>query len=1549
MVDHPLISWHHSRVGGRCELGWDGEKIKSGQIVRRRSFVLLVFDFGLPYILDHQEQDFWTLPGKTSGQWDLHVTELKQALQERHGIAPQHQVLVVNGGECLSGNRRVCSFNAGTDTNPIFLFSKELIVLDRPPLASIPPRPQSNLPSRAQDSILLPAVFPTVALRTQLALELQEAGAEFADTCETLVLEQHLMQQGWAAMVANLEDCARAQTEHLQAFTRTLAAFRQQQPPPENTLTDLVEAASLMANIPLLPCLIHPPTTVSLHICQPEDSKARLESEPCESKPPHVVHGSNESLLDWVNMQCRPDDLQSLSRKCLDSLARLDEATVKTFLADCQEMLMQMDNVSMKEVKGLEDRLYALDQRLDTCRRLLAEQGELAQGFLANQKRAENLKDCSVLPDLCLSHANQLRIMLSNHGKLLELQECCCQAKQELADNLHVRLRWCYFVMHQADGLIDRLVALSHLLSDLEARLKAAQQLVLAPKLYCLAVAETARRRQFSQQYKQWSINLVKEGQKVYEVERAKREAFAKVFANSFLRGRLFRGLQSWPSFSFCTQLPRDFDSDLPEVTAHDVHVLRATCPPQLQPFLRVPEDVDLGRVEENLPEWSGIVTQDFKHSTSPVQPDSADLRSPLDPSAVDPEMGQSNGSRDLSPDSMDSQVFDFETVTHAALDPGSLATEDDKTRPSLALQTRVAAESSPVSSNQQTEPLTPEAAMESLFESVINAIGNRGFGDGRGCCAGDWAWGVGESEEEESESVKEWKGLVCGLQEHARGADVKRYKSGVEENYQYGEDDVRETDRVALEGGNDERCTEERRMETLAGNKGSDWGMASEENGRMKEEIKHSSSMGEVNVVSNDGEEMLETHKDKEEKERVSSSKEKHRDLLVESRDAKRKDCTYKVPQQDKAIDIGDREGEDVRGLDRATINTGEVQTEVQDVWSKAQLLRCEENTRLKQHLTKAYEKGLLEGQAHAKVFEVKLETLQTQTNELATQLELAKEQLHEEKARREREVELAERLRSESLTEAQKLSEKIESERREAEAAKDKLLAELVEANEQFIRLSQEACEVRAACEEREGIAEDGRARDKAKAEEVQAHLLRDLTQQADEETQLKQELEKTIASRVLAVNEVDELRNQLEKKVGALADCQAGLALAEVQRVEDQEVLRALLGGERERAVSELIEAGEACEARWKRRTEKVEEEKNILEIALDEAKAECKRLGTEYSGRKTGFSEERGHVSTCERVARLEDEDKEEGMAGSCSEGVEQGGWRYSAQLISNLRKRMRELLSQQFEDSDILKELSDEDQALLSDRDDLVKHLLLPPNPETLPSHPGHPPPPPPLSLPPREGNRGRGRQRTESFSVVLEDHGAVGEEEMAGSQMESSMLSLGEGGNKDGKPVKTEKVSQQKERRSTPPRQKLMSQSVSGSVVRQAEKLTIKDFQVGDLVLIILDERHDNYVLFTIAPTLYFLHSDSLGPLGLCRSAGALRRPWVLGRVLQKEYCQAKKVQNRFRVPLGTKFFRVKAEPWGRRPTSRAPTTTGQLSTTSTQASSHRSQTTPSS
>lgn len=77
----------------------------------------------------------------------------------------------------------------------------------------------------------------------------------------------------------------------------------------------------------------------------------------------------------------------------------------------------------MKAVQGLEDRLCALAPMTASCGRLVSEQKQLAQGVIANQVREESVKDASVLPDVCLSHANLWMIMLQNHRKLLDVKQ----------------------------------------------------------------------------------------------------------------------------------------------------------------------------------------------------------------------------------------------------------------------------------------------------------------------------------------------------------------------------------------------------------------------------------------------------------------------------------------------------------------------------------------------------------------------------------------------------------------------------------------------------------------------------------------------------------------------------------------------------------------------------------------------------------------------------------------------------------------------------------------------------------------------------------------------------------------------------------------------------------------------------------------------------------------------------------------------------------------------------------------------------------------------
>ncbi|XP_059142920.1 RB1-inducible coiled-coil protein 1-like [Physella acuta] len=115
---------------------------------------------------------------------------------------------------------------------------------------------------------------------------------------------------------------------------------------------------------------------------------------------------------------------------------------------------------------------------------------------------------------------------------------------------------------------------------------------------------------------------------------------------------------------------------------------------------------------------------------------------------------------------------------------------------------------------------------------------------------------------------------------------------------------------------------------------------------------------------------------------------------------------------------------------------------------------------------------------------------------------------------------------------------------------------------------------------------------------------------------------------------------------------------------------------------------------------------------------------------------------------------------------------------------------------------------------------------------------------------------------------------------------------------------------------------KLMEMSMTTKETKDKEmasdnKVSIRGCDKGDLVLLCLDERHDQYVVFTVGTNLHFLHSESLEGLGLRTGTDmACRKSWILAEVVDKEYCLAKKPNNRFRVPQGTCFYRVKCKPW---------------------------------
>ncbi|CAM9637183.1 unnamed protein product [Lampetra fluviatilis] len=435
---------------------------------------------------------------------------------------------------------------------------------------------------------------------------------------------------------------------------------------------------------------------------------------------------------------------------------------VQPFLGDCQETLAKMDNPSMKSIRGLEDRLFVLDQ-------LLSPPASASSLSRRSWRRASwRIKKRAGEPQGPVGPARpvpQPRQPAGDHAQ--QPQEAAGRQaplrhppSMELTDNLHVRLRWCYYVMHHADLGREKLQALCHVLRELTGR------------------------------EWRWASLLVRDGKELYQAERERREAFRQIFGHSFLKGRLFQGLESWPPSSFCTREPRAFDEQLPAVTLEDLHFLQSHSPPEMQPYLQLPTLCDfellrehsargrrLARAVRGAQDASLALAQLLSTKTlvgrsdgrgeagswegespaSPDRPGSLLLLSPPshgdtgDPGRED--AGAHGGhdvdlltrdNRDLSPDSIDSQVFDFETINHPAAE----------THPPLSSAALTAAASTVAATAQAISPRSagllqsPGAVVESLYASVINAIdsqrrmrreGGDGDGDGDG---GDGAMG---------------------------------------------------------------------------------------------------------------------------------------------------------------------------------------------------------------------------------------------------------------------------------------------------------------------------------------------------------------------------------------------------------------------------------------------------------------------------------------------------------------------------------------------------------------------------------------------------------------------------------------------------------------------------------------------------------------------------------------------------------------------------------------------------------------------------------------
>lgn len=189
------------------------------------------------------------------------ILNLKIAIAQKTDIPVEKQVLLISGGESLSDMQRVCSYSsAGTDTSPIFLFVKVNVDLNqRMAQISLTDSTESegkDLMDVIESCMNMSPSLDTLVARTELAGQMNQQALHIFEKARRLVHEQHLQQQAWSAVTANLEDLTRAFKTKSDMFMSAFDEFSKIKPKYKELLSSFNENLKNLEETPILPTLI---------------------------------------------------------------------------------------------------------------------------------------------------------------------------------------------------------------------------------------------------------------------------------------------------------------------------------------------------------------------------------------------------------------------------------------------------------------------------------------------------------------------------------------------------------------------------------------------------------------------------------------------------------------------------------------------------------------------------------------------------------------------------------------------------------------------------------------------------------------------------------------------------------------------------------------------------------------------------------------------------------------------------------------------------------------------------------------------------------------------------------------------------------------------------------------------------------------------------------------------------------------------------------------------------------------------------------------------
>jgi len=522
------------------------------------------------------------------------VSALKNAITAKCNISFDNQVLLISGGDYLEDNCLVHQYDgAGTVSNPIFLFNKSAIMSPEQYSFNQPQSQNDQYIDSSlkqiqiiyEDTLELDASLKTIVARTDVAKKLNQLTTELKSTCEQLIRDQHLMYQGWQAVIANLEDVAVSFVDRVKNFEEQLKLFLTKRDYYGQKLKNFSSDLEILDQVKTLPCL-HGKELIKDDVLVDDKSSKESEKENVVESKANTKDENDDKTSDKDQIEestketiAKEDTLMNLisqkdKKHCLDKVV----VYCKTMLEQFNEQLLdrvkeEMDSLvktidDNKKIKKIESRLYNLDMLLLDVHQIVQDQNMLTFGFIQNQNSANTYNDPTIFNDLCSSHKTQLDLMFSRLNKAMSIKKKFQNSKRELTYNLLDRLKTIMICETELNSLNWRVLLYGESLKKLKRSLEVVDQINLAPKVYFTVFREVNRRNQFNFFFKLWSRFIVQMNSQLIANENKQRNDFRKLISSHFL-------LSFFPKFDddvpeFACNLPEDYDQCIPLVNERE-------------------------------------------------------------------------------------------------------------------------------------------------------------------------------------------------------------------------------------------------------------------------------------------------------------------------------------------------------------------------------------------------------------------------------------------------------------------------------------------------------------------------------------------------------------------------------------------------------------------------------------------------------------------------------------------------------------------------------------------------------------------------------------------------------------------------------------------------------------------------------------------------------------------------------------------------------------------------------------------------------------------